>query len=182
LAAIGGLFLRGQPGIQVWYSLHRNQKITMFAKRKHKQPSKLESVNLGFQIAPMIDVVFVIMLFFMVMAGTVRTENELRQQLPGGVTLGLENLVLPDEIIVGVEETGDITLNEELMDAPGSKAMPNFVNAMSRLRQEADGRKSKVLVTIQAAEQAKYDRVVDVLNSLAQAKVSNVTFTVGGQD
>ena len=33
--------------------------------------------NFGFQIAPMIDVVFVIMLFFMVMAGAVKVENEL---------------------------------------------------------------------------------------------------------
>ena len=37
--------------------------------------------NLGFQIAPMIDVVFVIMLFFMVMAGAVKVENELNTQL-----------------------------------------------------------------------------------------------------
>ena len=37
----------------------------------------------GFQIAPMIDVVFVIMLFFMVMAGAVKVENELNTQLPG---------------------------------------------------------------------------------------------------
>ena len=39
--------------------------------------------NFGFQIAPMIDVVFVIMLFFMVMAGAVKVENELNTQLPG---------------------------------------------------------------------------------------------------
>ncbi|MBA3272733.1 MAG: biopolymer transporter ExbD, partial [Chthoniobacterales bacterium] len=39
--------------------------------------------NLGFQIAPMIDVVFVIMLFFMVMAGSVKEEKELNTQLPG---------------------------------------------------------------------------------------------------
>ena len=39
--------------------------------------------NLGFQIAPMIDVVFVIMLFFMVMAGAVKVERELNTKLPG---------------------------------------------------------------------------------------------------
>ena len=31
--------------------------------------------SIGFQIAPMVDVVFVIMLFFMVMAGAVKVEN-----------------------------------------------------------------------------------------------------------
>ena len=34
-----------------------------------------KDAELGFQIAPMIDVVFVIMLFFMVMAGSVKTER-----------------------------------------------------------------------------------------------------------
>jgi biopolymer transport protein ExbD len=89
---------------------------------------------------------------------------------------------MPDEITVGVEESGHVTLNEEELDPPDSKTMPNFTATMMRLKQEADGRKAKVLVTIQAEEQAKYERVIDVLNCLARAQVSNVTFTVGGEE
>jgi len=141
---------------------------------------EVEAVNLGFQIAPMIDVVFVIMLFFMVMAGAVKVERELKQQLPGVNVVSADNAPeMPDEITVGVEESGHVTLNEEELDPPDSKTMPNFVATMMRLKQEADGRKAKVLVTIQAEEQAKYERVIDVLNCLAKAQVSNVTFTVG---
>jgi biopolymer transport protein ExbD len=47
----------------------------------------LNQGTFGFQIAPMIDVVFVIMLFFMVMAGAVKIENELNSQLPGTLQL-----------------------------------------------------------------------------------------------
>ncbi len=144
---------------------------------------EIDSVNLGFQIAPMIDVVFVIMLFFMVMAGAVKVERELKQQLPGVNVVSAESAPeMPDEITVGVEESGHITLNEEELDPPDSKVMPNFVATMMRLKQEADGRKAKVLVTIQAEEQAKYERVIDVLDALAKAQVSNVTFTVGGEE
>ena len=39
----------------------------------------------------------------------------------------------------------------------------------------------KIIVTIEAEEQATYERVVDVLNSLAKAKIGNVTFTVGSE-
>lgn len=131
----------------------------------------------------MIDVVFVIMLFFMVMAGAVKVERELKQQLPGVNVVNPDNAPeMPDEITVGVEESGHITLNEEELDPPESKPMPNFVATMMRLKQEADGRKAKVLVTIQAEEQAKYERVIDVLGALAKAQVSNVTFTVGGDE
>jgi biopolymer transport protein ExbD len=145
-------------------------------------PSEVEAVNLGFQIAPMIDVVFVIMLFFMVMAGAVKVENELKQQLPGVAPVTSDQKEMPDEITVTVEETGSVTLNEEELDPPNDNVMRNFVGTMMRLKQEADNRKAKVLVTIQAEEQAKYERVIDVLNALAKAQVSNVTFTVGGEE
>ena len=155
----------------------------MSGKAKSKHPMEVEAVNLGFQIAPMIDVVFVIMLFFMVMAGAVKVERELKQQLPGVNVVSPESQVeMPDEITVGVEESGHVTLNEEELDPSDSKTMPNFTATMMRLKQEADGRKAKVLVTIQAEEQAKYERVIDVLNCLARAQVSNVTFTVGGEE
>lgn len=155
----------------------------MSGSSKSKKPLEIESVNLGFQIAPMIDVVFVIMLFFMVMAGAVKVERELKQQLPGVNVVSPDNAPeMPDEITVGVEESGHVTLNEEELDPPDSKSMPNFVATMMRLKQEADGRKAKVLVTIQAEEQAKYERVIDVLDGLAKAQVSNVTFTVGGDE
>ena len=135
---------------------------------------------MGFQIAPMIDVVFVIMLFFMVMAGAVKVERELKTSLPGMAPPNLDKpQEMPDEIVVTVEETGAVTLNEEEFDTPESKDLPNFTSTLVLLKQEADNRGAKVLVTIEAEEQAKYERVIDVLNSMAKAKISNVTFTVG---
>jgi biopolymer transport protein ExbD len=146
-------------------------------KRRGIEP---EAVNMGFQIAPMIDVVFVIMLFFMVMAGAVKVERELKTSLPGLAPANLDKpQEMPDEIVVTVEETGVVTLNEEEFDTPESKDLPNFTSTLLLLKQEADNRGAKVIVTIEAEEQAKYDRVIDVLNSMAKAKIANVTFTVG---
>ena len=151
----------------------------MSSKPKHRQIVNEEG-TIGFQIAPMIDVVFVIMLFFMVMAGAVKVERELKTQLPGlAPSTPTDEKEPPDEIIVGVEESGAVTLNEEELDTADNKALTNFTSSLMRLKQEADNRGAKVLVTIQAEEQAKYERVIDVLNSLAKAKVANVTFTVG---
>jgi biopolymer transport protein ExbD len=142
-----------------------------------------DQLNMGFQIAPMIDVVFVIMLFFMVMAGAVKVERELKTQLPGIGTPALSNEdTPPDEIIVTVEETNTVTLNEEEFDTPENKSLPNFTATLMRLKQEADSRNAKVMVTIQAEEQARYERVIDVLNAMAKARIGNVTFTVGGEE
>ncbi len=43
-----------------------------------------EDGDMGFQIAPMVDVVFVLMLFFMASAGSQIVEKELTINLPAG--------------------------------------------------------------------------------------------------
>ena len=151
-----------------------------------KRYEEAESLNMGFQIAPMIDVVFVIMLFFMVMAGAVQVERELKTSLPGVSTTQPEQSEIPDEVTIIVAEDGVVTMNEEefdnVPDKKRAKSMPDLTDALTRLRKDAVARGSKVLVTLQTEEQAKYERIIDVLNSLAKAQIENVTFTVGSDD
>ena len=143
--------------------------------------ANLNEDNLGFQIAPMIDVVFVIMLFFMVMAGSVRVEKELNSQLPGNAeTSGATEFV--DEQIINVAENGEVLLNEEPMDSPRSHELPQLRATLSRLRKAGDEAKAPVLVTVVSEANAKYSRTVDVLDALAVAGISNVTFTVNEEE
>lgn len=143
---------------------------------------------MGFQIAPMIDVVFVIMLFFMVMSGAVKVEMVLNTSLPGVATTSTEELVLPDEVIIMISEDGIVTMNDEEFDSdipstnPNYKKLPALTANLLRLKKDADDRGSKVLITLQTEEQAKYDRIIDVLNALAKARIENVTFTVGTEE
>ena len=137
--------------------------------------------NVGFQIAPMIDVVFVIMLFFMVMAGAVKIENELNTQLPG--TAGTsESTDFVDEQIITISDTGEVSLNDEPFDTPQSRDLPQLKGTLMRLKQNADAAKTPAVVTIISDETAKYSRTVDVLDALAVAKIDNVTFTVSEEE
>lgn len=137
--------------------------------------------NLGFQIAPMIDVVFVIMLFFMVMAGEVKVEKELNSQLPGTAeTSGSTDFV--DEQIITIADNGEISLNDEPMDSLDSHDLPQLKNTLLRLKQNADAAKTPAIVTIISDEQAKYSRTVDVLDALAVAKIESVSFTVSEEE
>src|ERR1043165_5137807 len=89
--------------------------------------------TLGFQIAPMIDVVFVIMLFFMVMAGAVKVERELNSQLPGNAeTSNATDFV--DEQIINIAENGEVLLNEEPMDSPTDRELPRLRDTLGRLK------------------------------------------------
>jgi biopolymer transport protein ExbD len=137
--------------------------------------------NLGFQIAPMIDVVFVIMLFFMVMAGAVKVENELNTQLPGTAETA-ESTDFVDEQIITISETGEVSLNDEPFDSPDSRELRDLRGTLMRLKQNADAAKTPAVVTVISDEQAKYSRTVDVLDALAVARIDNVTFTVAEEE
>lgn len=131
----------------------------------------------GFQIAPMIDVVFVIMLFFMVMAGAVKVENEYNTTLPGNAEAS-EVTDFVDEAIISISEVGEVSLNDEMFAKAEDREMPRLRNTLMRLKQNADNAKTPALVTIVSDPQAKYSRTVDVLDVLAQAKIETVSFTV----
>ncbi len=140
-----------------------------------------DTTAIGFQIAPMIDVVFVIMLFFMVMTGSVKVERELRTWLPCPGTTTSPVDFPPDEITIGIAEDGTVTMNEQEFDTPKAKALPRLTESLIRAQESSKRQNQKVLVTLQAEEQASYERIIDVLNSLHKAGIQNVTFTVGSE-
>ncbi|MEO8614009.1 MAG: biopolymer transporter ExbD [Luteolibacter sp.] len=149
-------------------------------EHKKKGRKEVESVHLGFQIAPMIDVVFVIMLFFMVMAGAVQVEHELNLKLPG--TVAGDKPVAVEETQVRILDSGEVLLNDDPVGEPGDVKLVNLTATMMRLSESSKAvPDSKIVVTIVADELAPYQRVINVLNSLSIAKVQNVTFEVPPQ-
>ena len=152
----------------------------METKKKKRGRAGGNEIHLGFQIAPMIDVVFVIMLFFMVMAGQQQVENELNLKLPGRETNTGEPLTV-EETQIRIEETGEVLLNDDPVGDANDPGLRNLAATMVRLATASKDSNSKVVVTIMAAELAPYQRVIDVLNALAVARIENVTFDVPPQ-
>jgi biopolymer transport protein ExbD len=117
------------------------------------------------------------MLFFMVMAGAVKVEHELKTTLPGNAETSTATEI-PDEITIGVSENGQITINEDPVGTPQDKTLDGLFNEMTKLKQAAIQSGSKLLITVQAEEAARYERVINVLDVLARADINNVTFAV----
>jgi biopolymer transport protein ExbD len=141
-------------------------------KRRSVNPSA--AANLGFQIAPMIDVVFVIMLYFMVMAGAAQVEKAHNTKLPGD-----GEALTPDEIAIRIDDDGQTYLNDDPLDGPETKLLPELASNLKQLRENSDASRSEVFVTVYANEEAKYERIVDVLDALTRAGIGNVTFQAG---
>ncbi len=91
-----------------------------------------DTPHLGFQIAPMIDVVFVIMLFFMVMAGAVKVENHLISTLPGSIESDSVDFVdetIVTEIVAKLVTSENLTEVYDAFDGRISYTQLKFVNA-----------------------------------------------------
>ena len=142
-----------------------------------KAIARAEDVNVGFQIAPMIDVVFVIMLFFMVMAGAVKTERLMITALPG--PQGEFHSGVPEEILISVSDDGAISLNDEELVAAGQTDFRRLKMTLAALSSNAARHNEKVLVTVESDDAARYQCIIDVMNALTAARLGNVTFTVG---
>jgi biopolymer transport protein ExbD len=136
-----------------------------------------ENADVGFQIAPMIDVVFVVLVFFMSLTGAIKLEAELNTKLPGTAVTS-ESVEFPDEQVIAVAATGQLSLNDDPIPVDEGRDLAVLLNSMMRIKANADAAKTRVLVTIASDAEAPYYRTIDVLNALAAASIDNVTFTV----
>ena len=128
------------------------------------------------QMGPMIDMVFLLLVFFMVSAKPVKQESDISLGLPGTVAQE-EALDLPDEQRIRIEDDGSIMLNDSVLGAPADSQLGDLVATLKRFKESADANKSEALVTLDAADGTNPQRIVDVLNACARADITGVTFS-----
>ena len=133
------------------------------------------------QMGPMIDMVFLLLVFFMVSAKPVKQESDINIGLPGTVAQE-EALEIPDEQRIQIQPNGQVVLNDQPMDSTASAEMPALFATLKRFKESADSNKSEALITIDADDAANHERIVHVLNVCAQAKITGVTFADAGDE
>lgn len=134
------------------------------------------------QMGPMIDMVFLLLVFFMVTAKPIKQESDINIGLPGTVP-SEESIDIPDEQRIKVLESGQVLLNDQPMDSPTSKEMPTLLGTLKRFKESADANKSEALITIDAEDGSLHQRIVDVMNVCAKAEITGITFAdEGGEE
>ena len=133
------------------------------------------------QMGPMIDMVFLLLVFFMVSAKPIKQESDINIGLPGTVAQE-EALDIPDEQRIQIQPNGQILLNDQPMDSPQSAELPALLGTLKRFKESADSNKTEALITIDADDAANHQRIVQVLNACAQAKITGVTFADAGEE
>src|SRR5471030_197570 len=104
----------------------------------------------GFQIAPMLDILFVLLLFFMVSAGAQKHETALTTQLPGGQPGGQ----IPSQI--GIDSDGQVNIAGVAIDAPNDPALPQLVERLKGIVSANEGQP----VVVTPTRSTKHQQVV----------------------
>jgi biopolymer transport protein ExbD len=129
-----------------------------------------EEGDFGFQIAPMVDVVFVLLLFFMACAGQKVSEGLLTINLPSQAK-GDSATKVP--IVVDIMDNGAVIVNgQSLGGDPRERELPRLLKFL----QDAVASSPEDPIIIRPMPTTMHERVVDVLNACRIAKVKNLSF------
>ena len=127
------------------------------------------------QITPLIDVVFLLLIYFMVTASLIKKEADLSFLLPAKVDTP-DPISLPIEALIEISDTGDVTMEGMLYGANGSN-LDDLVTQLLALREAAETSASELIVNILPADDALHGRIVNVMDACASAQVQNLSFS-----
>jgi biopolymer transport protein ExbD len=127
--------------------------------------SKLRTDPLGFQLAPMIDVVFLLLCFFVTTQIFAQWETEIDITLPTADS-GETPRRLPGEVILNVDSQGAVIVNNR-------RLTPEDLNALlARLVSLFPGQP----VVLRADRTTDYEHVIRVLDACRKADIWNISF------
>ncbi|MDP7559527.1 MAG: biopolymer transporter ExbD, partial [Planctomycetota bacterium] len=122
----------------------------------------------GFQMAPMIDIIFVLLLFFLVTSALQENEKALTIDLPQAsqASPGGQGRT---ELIININKKGDIIIKNEKM------SLKLLSERLVQLAQLYKGIGIPAVI-VRGDKDANYGRIVEVLDICAKAGMHNVSF------
>jgi biopolymer transport protein ExbD len=131
--------------------------------RKYAEPRVI-----GFMIAPMVDILLVVLVFFIVTWNFALTENELDVRVPSA-TKANEPQPYVGQVVINVKSDGAIVVNRQ------HKSPADLLEQLKKLAQLYPDQ----AVIVRGDEAVDYKHIVQVLDICRQADIWNVAFATG---
>jgi biopolymer transport protein ExbD len=125
----------------------------------------------GFQIAPMMDIVFLLLCFFVATAVYSQWEYDVDIVLPTAQSGSVPDR-LPGEVIINIGRDGAVSINQEPLDTDA------LSEKLTRLVTWFPGQP----VVIRADKHTEYDHVMQVVDLCRQSDIWNISFATLGDE
>ena len=147
---------------------------------RHRRAEGLEEDEPELNISSLIDICFLLLIYFLVTTTIKKKEQDLQLALPSAAPSTEQPDIQP--MFIKIDQTGAIYVNsgpaQELLDTnAGAREVPLLNQRLEAYATVARSTKSQPLVQLYVEGDAKHQRVVDVLNALARNEIDKVTFT-----
>lgn len=128
-------------------------------------------------ISSMIDVAFLLLIYFLVTSSLDPKEADLGIQLPTTES-SASTAVEVDQMTIEINAEGHIVVDSEVLDTDqNDRKVPLLTARVTEYAQAAQLTNSQPVVIVKSDDAAKGQRFVDVLDALAGAKITSVTLT-----
>lgn len=127
------------------------------------------------QIAPLIDVVFLLLIYFMVTASLIKKEGDISFVLPATVSQP-QKLEMPVEVLLEIDRAGTVIL-EGMRFSDEDRELNDLVLQIIGLKDIAESQQVPLYVNLLPDSDALHRRIIDVMDACAAAKVDNLTFS-----
>ena len=141
--------------------------------RLKKKPEPKPSIP----IAPMIDVVFLLLMYYLVTSTLDKQEADISFQLPGVVEQS-EPVDMPDEQIIEIGDDGQVIVNEFAYDSPNSPRLLELSGMLTRFKEASDANKVEALVTIAPSDNTTHQMIIKVMDACSIAGIAGVNFAI----
>ena len=125
-------------------------------------------VVLGFQIAPMVDILLVLLCFFIVTWSFARKELELDVKVPTAQNAKDSNPVM-NQTVLNVKQDGTVVLNRKTV----------ATKELTKQLKELSGLFPDYAIIVRADERVPFRFVASVLDICREANIWNVAFATG---
>jgi biopolymer transport protein ExbD len=135
----------------------------------------VEETKLDLQIAPLIDVVFLLLIYFMVTAALIKKEGDISFMLPSNVPA--DTMVqIPVEVLIEITAEGAVMV-EGMRFSQDDTNLSDLVTQLRGLKDIAEAQQSPFYVNILPNHETVHRRVIDVMDACAAAGVKNLSFS-----
>jgi len=119
----------------------------------------------GIQLAPLVDVLLLLLIFFLLTWNAARNENELDVKVPKASAAKEKTSPIGD-VVVNVKADGNVVVNRRTLSAA---ELSELLKGLVQLNAEQ-------AVVIRGDEGGAYRNVIGVLNICSEAGITNVAF------